>query len=59
MPTENTGNADFLRDVATHELTIIRNEGLYRHLRFSRPGSSCMYFDLIEALGGEEQHRQL
>ncbi|MDV5862038.1 hypothetical protein QM298_14235 [Pseudomonas mendocina] len=47
MPTENTGNADFLRDVATHELTIIRNEGLYRHLRFSRPGSSCMYFDLI------------
>lgn len=47
MPTENSGNADFLRDVATHELTIIRNEGLYRHLRFSRPGSSCMYFDLI------------
>lgn len=47
MPTENTGNADFLRDVATHELTIIRNDGLYRHLRFSRPGSSCMHFDLI------------
>jgi len=47
MHTENAGNADFLRDVATHELTIIRNEGLYRHLRFSRPGSSCMYFDLI------------
>ena len=47
MPTENSGTADFLRDVATHELTIIRNEGLYRHLRFSRPGSSCMYFDLI------------
>lgn len=47
MPTENSGTADFLRDVATHELTIIRNDGLYRHLRFSRPGSSCMYFDLI------------
>ena len=47
MPTENTGNADFLRDVATHELTIIRNDGLYRHLRFKRPGTSCMYFDLI------------
>ena len=47
MSTENSGTADFLRDVATHELTIIRNEGLYRHLRFSRPGSSCMYFDLI------------
>ena len=47
MPTENTGNADFLRDVATHELSIIRNDGLYRHLRFKRPGTSCMYFDLI------------
>ena len=47
MPTENTGYADFLRDVATHELTIIRNDGLYRHLRFKRPGTSCMYFDLI------------
>lgn len=47
MPTENTGNADFLRDVATHELTIIRNDGLYRHLRFKRPDTSSMYFDLI------------
>lgn len=47
MPTDNSGNADFLRDVANHKLTIIRSEGLYRHLRFSRPGSSCMYFDLI------------
>jgi len=47
MPAENSGTADFLRDVATHELTIIRNDGLYRHLRFKRPGSSCMYFDLI------------
>ncbi|WJN61311.1 hypothetical protein [Pseudomonas sp. SO81] len=47
MSTENTANADFLRDVATHELKIIRDEGLYRHLRFKRPGTSCMYFDLI------------
>ena len=47
MSTENTEVAAFLRDVATHELTIIRDDGLYRHLRFKRPGSSCMYFDLI------------
>lgn len=47
MSTENTEVAAFLRDVATHELSIIRNDGLYRHLRFKRPGTSCMYFDLI------------
>jgi hypothetical protein len=39
--------ATFLRDVAQHELTIIRNEGLHRHLRFKRPGTFCMHFDLI------------
>ncbi|MDC7825305.1 hypothetical protein PQS90_09095 [Pseudomonas sp. BLCC-B13] len=47
MSTENTEAAAFLRDVATHELKIIRDDGLYRHLRFKRPGTSCMYFDLI------------
>lgn len=47
MSTENTEVAAFLRDVATHELKILRDDGLYRHLRFKRPGTSCMYFDLI------------
>lgn len=37
----------FLRDVATHELTVIKDEELYRHLRFRRPASGNMYFDLI------------
>lgn len=37
----------FLRDVATHELTVIKDEALYRHLRFRRPTSGNMYFDLI------------
>lgn len=37
----------FQRDVAQHELTIVRNEGVYRHLRFQRPGTYCMHFDLI------------
>lgn len=47
MSTEKNDTAEFLRDVAAHELTIIRNEGLYRHLRFKRPDTSSMYFDLI------------
>lgn len=37
----------FLKDVARHELTVIRDDGLHRHLRFSRPESGNMRFDLI------------
>lgn len=37
----------FLKDVERHELTVIRDEGLHRHLRFKRPGTYCMHFDLI------------
>jgi hypothetical protein len=37
----------FLKDVATHQLMIVRDDGLYRHLRFKRPASGCMYFDII------------
>lgn len=39
--------ADFLKDVDRHEIRIIRDEGVNRHIRFSRPGTSCMHFDLI------------
>lgn len=38
---------NFLRDANEHQLTILRDDGLYRHLRFKRPGSSAYYFDLI------------
>lgn len=38
--------ADFLKDIAAHQLTIVRDDGLYRHLRFRRPGTYCMGFDI-------------
>lgn len=38
---------DFLRDVAQHELTVLHESGVYRHLRFKRPSTGCMHFDLI------------
>lgn len=41
----------FLKDVAGHKLTVLRDEGLYRHLRFS-DGTSIMRFDLITWPGG-------
>ena len=37
----------FLRDVAKHEMTVIRDDGVHRHIRFKQPDSSMMFFDLI------------
>lgn len=44
--TENFA-AGFLRDVAEHELTVLRDNGADRHIRLRRPDSICMGFDLI------------
>jgi len=37
----------FLKDIANHKMTIIRDNGVNRHVRFKNPGSGSMYFDLI------------
>lgn len=37
----------FLKDVDQHEIEIIKNDGVYRHIRFKKPGSLYMYFDLL------------
>ena len=37
----------FLLDTALHRMEIIRDDGLYRHLRMKQPGTSCYYFDII------------
>jgi hypothetical protein len=37
----------FLRDVAQHRIAVIRDDGIYRHLQFSRPGTYCMGFDIV------------
>ena len=37
----------FLRDVVKHTMTVFKDDGVYRHLRFSKDGTACMYFDLI------------
>lgn len=38
---------EFLKDVQNHVLEVIRDDGLNRHIRFRRPGTMCMHFDLI------------
>lgn len=47
MTTDAQTYADFLKDVGSHQLHIERDDGLYRHLRFSRPGTYCMSFQIV------------
>lgn len=42
-----TTEAEFLKDVSEHQMEVIRDDGVYRHVRFKKPGTSCMHFDLI------------
>lgn len=37
----------FLRDVSGHAMTIIRDDDVYRHIRFKPAGTMCMHFDLV------------
>lgn len=41
----------FARDTGEHQMTIMRDDGLYRHLRFQKPGTSIYWFDLITIPG--------
>lgn len=47
MDTHECTQERFLKDVAEHRMQILRDDGLYRHVRFSRPNSSTMGFDLV------------
>lgn len=37
----------FDRDVTEHQLTVLHENGLYRHLRFKRPDTGLEYFDIV------------
>jgi hypothetical protein len=37
----------FLQNVRQHTMTVLREDGVYRHIRFQQPGTSCYHFDLI------------
>lgn len=41
--TEDT----FLKDVANHQMTVIRDDGVHRHIRFKRKNEGDYWFDLI------------
>jgi hypothetical protein len=38
---------EFLRDVSEHQIRVLREEGVVRHLRFAKPGTGDERFDLL------------
>lgn len=38
---------NFLKDVSRHEMSVLMDNDLYRHIRFKRPDSIIYYFDII------------
>lgn len=46
MNTHPCTEGQFLKDVASHVMTIELDQGCHRSLQFGRPGTSCMYFRL-------------
>ncbi|HSN35008.1 MAG TPA: hypothetical protein VLT34_01530 [Arthrobacter sp.] len=40
METRNDPQTRFAADTAGHEMTVLLDQGLYRHLRFARTGTS-------------------
>lgn len=47
LTSERDAAQRFPRDVAQHELTVLHDDGLYRHLRFAKPGTGCMAFAIV------------
>jgi hypothetical protein len=43
VPTEAT----FLNDVRAHAMTVVRDDGVHRHVTFGKPGTSNMRFHLV------------
>jgi hypothetical protein len=41
----------FARETADHRMTVLHDDGLYRHLRFRSPKNSFYWFDLITVPG--------
>ncbi|MER5322395.1 hypothetical protein [Streptosporangium roseum] len=37
----------FARETANHEMQVLHDDGLYRHIRFQDPSTSCRWFELV------------
>lgn len=47
ITTEICPESCFLENVKEHEMIVLHDDGVYRHIRFKKPGTGCMHFDLV------------
>ncbi|EIX6860562.1 hypothetical protein MKW06_001727 [Escherichia coli] len=47
LETQTVVVTRFISDVCEHRMTVLQDNGVYRHLRFAQPGTSCYYFDIV------------
>ena len=47
MTTYTCPEGQALKDLASHQMEVIRDDGVHRHIRFRRPNTTSMWFDLI------------
>lgn len=45
--TEASIESRFLSDIKDHNIEIIRDDGVYRHVKARKPGTGCYGFDII------------
>lgn len=38
---------EFMKSVAKHRMTVLANDGVYRHIRFQKPGTNVCSFEII------------
>jgi hypothetical protein len=43
----NLTEQQFLKEVEKHVMEVLRDDGVYRHIRFREPGTMMQHFDLI------------
>lgn len=46
-PDSSSPEERFLKDVSNHVMTVVRDDGVHRHLRFAKPGTGIMHFDIV------------
>ena len=51
METRNDPKTRFAADTAAHQMTVLLDQGLYRHLRFADPSTNFSWFEIITVPG--------
>lgn len=47
MNNRETAQRHFARDVAEHQMQVLRDDGVYRHLLFKKPGTGIYHFNIV------------